>query len=261
MRKSTDKSSECQPAPEPDPTTRPGNTAPKNNQPAANTPESSSSTDSAAHSSRNDFLFGANEPDSPDQRPLIPGIDLDSLALEEGYADDAATEEVPTTIVVRKPSGQGYFRTHPELHRNVRILEIKNGADRGFYLVGGGARALLLSEECEDISLFPARLTLCYSRDSGLFLWPLRLPEQRKNNQLDEWALAALKIVMIAEAQWTKMYTVKGGNCYSHKVAEGIKMSPPWPDLSMNEIASLAFENKYITDPEDPLIRRLLGKE
>jgi hypothetical protein len=89
----------------------------------------------------------------------------------------------------------------------------------------------------------------------------LRLPEQRKNNQLDEWALAALKIVKIAETQWTKLYTITGGNCYSHKVAEGIKLAPPWPNLSMNEVAALAFENKYITDPRDPLIRRLLGKE
>jgi hypothetical protein len=29
----------------------------------------------------------------------------------------------------------------------------------------------------------------------------------------------------------------------------------------MNEIAGLAFEGKYLTDPNDPLIRRLLGKE
>jgi hypothetical protein len=169
MRKNTAQGSESQPTPEHPSTDQPGNSAPKNDQP--NTPGSPSPGDSAAqHPSRNDFLFGANEPDSPGQRPLIPGIDLDSLALEENYADDAATEETPTTIVVRKPSGQGYFRAHSELHRNVRILEVKNGADRGFYLVGGGARALLLSEEHEDVTLFPARLTLCYSRDSGLFL-------------------------------------------------------------------------------------------
>jgi hypothetical protein len=213
-------------------------------------------------STEGDFPFGANaELTSPPGRPLIPGIDLDSVALEEDYADDLAVEETPTTVVVRKPSGMGYFRAHTELHRNVRMLEIKNGADRGFYLVAAGARSLLQSEEHDDIQLFPARLTLCLSRDSGLFLWPLRLPEQRKANQLDEWSQSALRIVKLAETQWVKLYTPRGANCYSYKVGEGIKAEPSWPSLTMNEIAGLAFEGRYLTDPEDPLIRRLLGKE
>jgi hypothetical protein len=251
------------------PTTNPSKAA-ENGQPVPdgrNTPAAPDPADREAQRPSPDadsaaFLFGANaEPDPSTKRPLIPGIDLDSVALEENYADDLMVEEAPLTVVVGKPSGKGYFRAHPELFKNVRMLEIKNGADRGFYLVAAGARALLQSEEHDDIVLFPARLTLCLSRDSGLFLWPLRLPEQRRANQIDEWSQAALRIVKLAETQWVKLYTPRGASCYSHKIGKGIKSEPSWPSLSLNELAGLAFEGKYLTDPEDPLIRRLLGKE
>src|SRR5262245_26381316 len=71
-------------------------------------------------------------PPAPPTRPLIPGIDLDACALEEDYEE----EQVGSTslvVVVRRASGQGYFRTHPTLFRHIRMLEIKNGPDRGFY--------------------------------------------------------------------------------------------------------------------------------
>jgi hypothetical protein len=162
-----------------------------------------------------DFAFGANVQESPPSasqgppaaespptsRPLIPGIDLDSVALEEDYQEATAGDGSPATVVVRKPSGQGYFRAHPVLFRNVRMLEVKNGQDRGFYLVADAAKAFLQSDDNDDVKLLPARLTLCFSRDTGLFLWPLRLPEPRKNNQLDEWSQSALRICKLAEGQ------------------------------------------------------------
>jgi hypothetical protein len=198
---------------------------------------------------------------TPPKRQLIPGIDLDSAALEEDYEQTCAGGDA-LTVVVRKASGQGFFRAHPSLYKNVWMMEIKNGADRGFYLIVGEARQLLRRDENDDIKLFPCRLTLCYARDSGLFFWPLRLPEERKKNQIDEWSQTALRICAVAETTWVKMYTRPGGNCYSYKTAEGIAEEPAWPDgITLNELAGIAFENKYITDADDPLVRRLLGKE
>jgi hypothetical protein len=203
----------------------------------------------------------ANDAATPSQRPLIPGIDLDSVALEDDYEQALAADD-SLVVVVRKASGQGYFRAHPTLFRNIWALEVKNGADRGFYLVAGEARKVLRRDENEDVKLFPCRLTLCYARDSGLFLWPLRLPEEGRKNQADEWSQAALRICALAETSWVKMYTRRGGNCYSYKAAEGITIQPPWPEgVSLNELAGLAFEGKYITEADDPLVRRLLGEE
>jgi hypothetical protein len=203
---------------------------------------------------------GADGKPEPARRPLIPGIDLDSIALEEDYEQSQADDD-SLVVVTSKASGRGYFRAHSTLHKNIWALEVKNGADRGFYLIAGEARKLLRRAENEDVKLFPCRLTLCYARDSGLFLWPLRLSEEGRRNQLDEWSLSAQRICTLAETCWVKLYTKKGGNCYSHKIAVGITAEPPWPDATLEELAAIAFEGKYITDANDPLIKRLLGKE
>ena len=49
------------------------------------------------------------------------------MALEEDYQEGMAADDAPATVVVRRASGQGYFRAHPTFFRNVRMLEIKNG--------------------------------------------------------------------------------------------------------------------------------------
>jgi hypothetical protein len=202
----------------------------------------------------------ADDPPPP-TRSLVPGIDLDACGEEEDYQEGMAADESPATVVVHKPAGHGYFRTHPILFRNVRMLEVKNGPDRGYYLVAHGARAVLQSDENDDVRLFRARLTLCFSRDTGLFLWPLRLPESRKENQIDEWSQSALRICKEAESGWVKLYTRKGGSCYSFRPGKGIKTEPTWPSITLKQACDLAFEGRYLTDPRDPLIRRLLGEE
>jgi hypothetical protein len=209
-----------------------------------------------------DTSFDVEPEEAAPPARLIPGIDLDDIALEEDYQEGLGQEESPAAIRVCKPNAKlGYFRTHPALWKNVRMLEIPNGADRGFYLVGKGAKLLLRGEEYDDVKLFPARLTLCSGRDVGAFLWPLKLPEPQRDNQADEWAQAALRICKLAETQWQKLYTKKGGSCYSHRPGVGIADEPSWPAWTFQELCDRAFEGRYLTDPDDPLIRRLLGKE
>src|SRR5262249_18416387 len=133
--------------------------------------------------------------------------------------------------------------------------------DRGFYLIAGAAKDFLLDNDNSPYRLFPARLTLCYSRDTGLFLWPLKLPEPRKGSRIDDWGQSALRIAKVAENKWVTLFTPEGHQCYSFIPGDEIRTQPQWPDFDLAHAASLAFEGKYISDPEDPLIRRLLGKE
>ena len=129
-------------------------------------------------------------------------------------------------------------------------------------VVAKKALALLRLPENDDVQLFRCRLTVCFGRDVGLFLWPVRLPQEGKENQSDEWGRSALRICKIAEDTWVKMWGKRGGKQYSHRPAPDIRTTPPWPEgVTLDELATLGFEGRYIEDPDDPVIRRLLGKE
>jgi hypothetical protein len=199
-------------------------------------------------------------PVSPEvtRKALIAGIDLDSISLDEDYAAGMEEEGTPDALPITKPQRDWFIRTHPTHHKNVRLLEIKSGADRGFYIV---ARPLWPLCHGQDIALKPVRLTLAVSRESGPFLWPLKLQEEGCKNRADDWSASALRICKKAETAWVKMFTKPGGSCYSHKVAEGITAEPAWPSQSFEEQLALAFEGKILNDPDDPLLRRIQGKE
>jgi hypothetical protein len=201
------------------------------------------------------------EPQAAKPESLIPGFDLSAAALEEDYQEEMATDDKPAAIVVSKPNGVGFFRAHPIHFYLVRMLEVPNGPDRGYYLVTGAARKLLQLEENQDVKLFAARLTMCFSRDIGLFLWPLKLPEPGRDNQADEWGVSALRICREAETVWQKLYTKKNGRGYFSRPGKGIKTEPPWPPFGIEVAAQMALEKRYITSLDDPLIRRLLGEE
>jgi hypothetical protein len=198
---------------------------------------------------------------TPSEPPLIPGFDLNAAALEDDYQEEMATDDKPAAIAVSKPNGAGFFRAHPVHWRLLRMLDVPNGPDRGYYLVTGAARKLLQLEENQDVKLFPARLTLCFSRDIGLFLWPLRIPEPGRDNQTDEWGQSALRICKVAEAGWVKLFTKRNGRGYFSRPGRGIKAEPPWPPFDIEVAAQMAFEKRFITSPDDPLIKRLLGEE
>src|SRR5262245_44443297 len=181
---------------------------------------------------------------------------LDAISLGDDYADafmddDGGVASVP----VRKPARDWFIRCHPEHWRNVRLLEVKEGPDRGYYLVARDAWDAITGA---DLPLKPFRLTLAISRDCGVFFWPLRLTEHA--NRRDDWSAAALRIAKTAETTWVKIYAREGANTYSHKVATGAISDPVWPQQTFQELVDLAFDGRKIADRNDPLVRRLLGE-
>jgi hypothetical protein len=201
----------------------------------------------------------AESPTTQTRQTLISGIDLDSLGLDEEYTDGMEDEDAPVGIPVTKPHRDWFFRTHPTMWKNLWLLEVKDGPDRGHYIV---ARTLWkrFRKEGSGVVLRPVRLTLAVSQESGHFLWPLKLQEKGYENRKDEWSASALRICKIGETQWVKMYTRPGGNCYSMRIAEGITTEPTWPSQPYEELADLAFDGKVLKDADDPLLQRLQGK-
>jgi hypothetical protein len=242
-------------SPESDPASDPGDSWESNGQPGA---------DTGSEPKKIEQVRADPSPLPSGPQPAPHGINLEELALADDYEAEFAESGDQTTVAVKKACGIGFFRAHPEKWRNLRMLEVKNGQDRGFYLVAGSALQLLrgvVESKTANVRLFPARLTLCYGRDVGPFLWPLKLPQPSKANQQDEWSATALRVCKMAETNWVQLFCPTGASCYHWSEAAGLTLEAPWPSLSMGELAGLAFEGKYLTDQEDPVIRRLLGKE
>jgi hypothetical protein len=198
------------------------------------------------------------EPEEPADGPESPDpFDLESLSLGDDYADGIFEDDGGlAALPVTKPRRDWWVRTHPEHHLNVRLLEVKDGPDRGYCLV---TRPLWEVLTAADLNLRPVRLTLAYSRESGPFIWPLKLPEM--DSRKDDWTASALRIAQRGENSWVKIYARPGGNSYSFKEARASLPEPPWPDKTFRELIDLAFDGKKIADRNDPLVRRLLGEE
>jgi hypothetical protein len=72
---------------------------------------------------------------------------LDALRVTQNY--DGNVEKILTTVPVRKPSREWFIRTHPgdDYRLTTAALEIKDGEDRGVYLVDPAIRDALGGEE------------------------------------------------------------------------------------------------------------------
>src|SRR5262245_35897606 len=81
-----------------------------------------------------DFDPGQFETTPACEPPAPPAgvVDLDALVGPDDYEQEFA-DDSERTVIVRKASGQGFFRAHPTLWKKVLVFEIKNGEDRGVY--------------------------------------------------------------------------------------------------------------------------------
>ena len=161
----------------------------------------------------------------PVEPPRTGGFDLESIALADDYADGMGDEDGQlAAIAVRKPSRDWFIRAHPTMYKNVRLLEIKDGPDRGFYIVH---RSLWTYCQQADMPLRPIRLTLATSRGSGLFLWPLRLQEKGYDNRKDYWCTSALRICKMAETTWVRVFAKEGGTATRTRLLRASIPNPP----------------------------------
>ena len=66
----------------------------------------------------------------------------------------------------------------------------------------------------------------------------------------------------LAEDLWVRLTSNRSVGCYEPLVAKGNISEPVWPELSMDEILTIAFGSTHvITDHEHPALQKLWGLE
>ena len=66
----------------------------------------------------------------------------------------------------------------------------------------------------------------------------------------------------LAEEQWVRLTSNRSVGCYEPIVAQGEIPEPVWPEMSMDEILTIAFGSTHvIMDHEYPALQKLWGLE
>lgn len=176
---------------------------------------------------------------------------LDALRLNQDFDQIVGAESVLTTIDVRKPRAQEWFRVNsdPTWQLQTVVLQVKD--DGEIYLVHRDLRKDLWEE------IVPVVLFTVVSRQGDPFLWPVRLP---KDGRIDKFIQTDLAAAKEAQTKWARRFWVP--EIKSHKIlaAKNLTDNPVWPEVGFQELLKLAFQDRYITDLNHPVIKNLRGE-
>jgi hypothetical protein len=179
-------------------------------------------------------------------------INFEELRLSQDFGADLGVKKVFTTVPVRKPSRQEFVRVHPDEAYSIQtpVLDLKE--ERETYIV---AKELWPEVHGE---LVPKILLTTISRQGALSIWPIRLPGA--DGRQDAWNQSALYAANLARDRWIRISANMSLGAYDVFEATGDIPEPEWPALSFEQILAIAFGNRYITDFDHVVLKRLRGQ-
>ena len=205
------------------------------------------------------FPDGAGAALAPESRPSRPSLadprfDFAGLRLGQDHSG-GRVDKIINAIPVRKPSPYWWFRVHPDpsYHYRTRLLEIKE--DNELYMVARELRAGI------ENRLVSKELHTCITRQGTVFVWSVKLPDE--TGRLDSWNRSAMTVARVAASEWVRIESNREAAGYDHfEPPQNVKIPDPvWPDLTPEEIWSIAFKHYYIDQPDHPRLLALDGRQ
>ena len=179
-------------------------------------------------------------------------LDLNKLALPQDFENMPGAKKLWTNLPVRKPYKTEFFRVldNEEYTIQAAIIELKEASET--YLVG---QELLI-----DLSEFfvPVQVVVAVTRMGALMVWPVKLPQERRN----AWHDTGLQAMELAKTKWICMRANTPAGCYDILEATGKLPEPEFPteELTFQKMLELAFKDFYVDSLDHPLIQRLTGQ-
>jgi hypothetical protein len=175
-------------------------------------------------------------------------VTLSQLALDPTHADSISTK-VTVTASAGRPSPTAYFRVHPNPGFAMALCGLK--AADGLYLATNTVREAIPAE------LTYLQVVTTITRAGALGVWPISMP--RPGAQMMNWTRSALEAANLAMKQWVRIRSNTSIGAYEvHRLVVSIP-EPEWPDLTFEEILTIAFEKRIIDSVDHPLVRELRG--
>ena len=193
--------------------------------------------------------------ESPETTPKQSGestgssADFSRFRLSQNFGSFSGVKKKLTTVPVRKPSKNQWFRVHPEKKMDALLLKYGEIGEE-FYFIESDYE----DQVNKDAKAY--RLVLAIDRQGDPFLWPIVIPNEI--NFLG-WHVSAMEAASNAELEWTKIQANKNIGAYEILSAEGDLEDPEWPELSLDELLEIAFKNKIINRPDHLVLLQLRG--
>jgi hypothetical protein len=175
----------------------------------------------------------------------------ENLRLDQSFTETVAVKKLLTTIPVRKPGRQVFFRVHPnpEYRDSFPMIDLKD--DREEYIV---ARHLVPELATE---LVHKQLCLAITRQGTVFFLPLRLPGPDGKDM--EWWRSMREHAERAQTHWIRVIPNQELGAYEALQAADNLSEPEWPELKFWDLIKIAFKDYLITSLDHPVVKRLRG--
>ena len=188
-----------------------------------------------------------------EQKSIFDDLGALRLSPSESGAGTGVDREVESTIAVRRPRPREYFRVHPDPDMSLTTTAVFDREEmrNDVFLVAPNMRDVLVGET-RPVLLMPA-----ITRQDVMFVWPLPLPVDGRQNDWHERARMALER---GKTHWTRMAADMTLGTYRLYEPMEAQPDPVWPNMKLEEILKVAFAGKVIEGVDHPFIRRIQGR-
>ena len=202
------------------------------------------------------------EPDNVDKKveagpAVVPAdpFDPESLKLSQDFGATLGVKRALITVPVRKPAGEWWVRTHPEVGYQLETAVIELKDDRETYLVDRSLWDGLATES----TFSPRLLTTAVNRQGTLFIWPIRMPGP--DGRLDNWSRSAQEAAAMARDGWVRVRSNMNLGAYEVLRTSADIPEPEWPKETFRDLLEVAFRDRFIERPDHPVLQRLRGEQ
>lgn len=201
-------------------------------------------------------VSSADSSNNPPEKIKPNPFDPNSLRIAPGFSSNFSVTKITTTIPVRKPTREEFFRTSPVSDHTIDLLLLELKSELGFYVISPELQDDLLGEATVCVRT----LIVTKTRQSDIFLWPLRSPNSM--GRTDNWSASAWQAAIKAKSKWTRITANMHIGANDVFVAKNdVIPEPTWDSLpSMQEILEIAFRGKFIDSYNHPVLKKLRGE-
>lgn len=183
--------------------------------------------------------------------PSLRTIDFNAIRSRD-FADPADVTSLVMRVPVRRPNGHTFIRVRPDQEYRYPVDLIELPEEEDTYLISSNEVAAALDEVRKPCMLYTA-----ITRQGTVFLWPVKLA--RGNKKLMAWHTSATEAAERAMKGWVRINADMNLGAYKITVARGAIPDPEWPNLTFEELLTIAFRDRQVNSLTHPLVRRYLG--